>query len=54
MLSASLRLDKISNELENLRAQCLDRPDKAADMIPNNLRKNQASLKELTISAEGA
>jgi hypothetical protein len=49
----SQRIDEISKALENLRAQSLSRPEKAAEMIQDGLGKIQVSLKELTVSAGG-
>jgi hypothetical protein len=51
--SPAQRLDEISKELENLRAQSLSHPDKASEMIQDGLGKIQVSLKELTVSAGG-
>ncbi|HSD57846.1 MAG TPA: hypothetical protein VLB04_06660, partial [Methanotrichaceae archaeon] len=51
--SPSQRLGEISKALETLRAQSLDHPDKAVEMLPDGLEQLQVSLKELTISAGG-
>ena len=51
--SPSQRLDEISKELEILRAQSLNHPDKAAEMLQNGLDQIQVSLKELTALAGG-
>jgi hypothetical protein len=49
----SQRIDEISKALENLRAQSLSRPDKAAEMIQDGIEQLQVSLKELTVLAGG-
>jgi PAS domain S-box-containing protein len=55
MLSAnfSQRLDKISKELEALRAQSRSHPKKAAEILQNGLDQIQVNLKELTTLVGG-
>lgn len=43
----SQRIAEISKELENLRAQNLSHPEKAAEMLQDGLGQLQLSLKEL-------
>lgn len=55
MSSANLsqRIAEISEELEDLRIQSLDNPDKAAEMLQVGLDQLQFSLKKLTALAGG-
>jgi hypothetical protein len=47
------RIAEFSNELENIFAPRLDRPDKPSEMHLDGLKIPQLSLKELTLSAGG-
>ncbi len=49
----SQRIAEISEELENLRAQSLSHPEKAAEILRHGLEQFQVSLKELTALVGG-